>query len=200
MTDAAISPRSLQCALTFAVECNFNSISIDGDIFTNNTILVLANGATAENDGNGQGSLWEVQGNSIDLVKLVVRDGKGTINVTVSYEGSSYIKDPHRVASRISTSVLVKTALYGEDANWGRVLAATGSVSLCSPLNSNMVSVTFVPSDGSRSLPVLFNGEPEKVDGVRANEILSLEDFEIPVDLGGGEAAETAQYWTCDFS
>lgn len=71
---------------------------------------------------------------------------------------------------------------------------------MSSPLHANKVSVTFVPSDGSIPLPVLINGEPEKVDEARASEILSLEDFEILVDLGGGETAEAAQYWTCDFS
>ncbi|KAJ3749850.1 hypothetical protein DFH05DRAFT_1560885 [Lentinula detonsa] len=71
------------------------------------------------------------------------------------------------------------------DGIWGRVLAATGSVPLSSPLHCpNKVSVASVPSDGMTHLPVLVNGEPEKVDDKRASEILSLEDFEILVDLG----------------
>lgn len=90
--------------------------------------------------------------------------------------------------------------------SWGRILAATGSVPLLpsasgSPapvINPTKVNVTFLPSDGSTALPVLVNGEPEKVDEVRAKEILSMEDFEIVVDLGMGH--EEAQYWTCDFS
>ncbi|KAJ3895622.1 hypothetical protein GG344DRAFT_38530 [Lentinula edodes] len=214
MTDAAISPRSLQRALTYAVERSFNSISVDGDMSTNDTILLLANGAAAEKDGVKLKEIdegtdreafevfkRELTDFTIDLAKLVVRDGEGATKfVTVTVKGAPTYEDAHRVASRISTSALVKTALYGEDANWGRVLAATGSVPLSSPLHANKVSVTFVPSDGSRPLPVLINGEPEKVDEARASEILSLEDFEILVDLGGGEAAETAQYWTCDFS
>ncbi|KAJ3807993.1 Arginine biosynthesis bifunctional protein ArgJ beta chain [Lentinula aff. lateritia] len=214
MTDAAISPRSLQRALTYAVERSFNSISVDGDMSTNDTILLLANGAAAEKDGVKIKEIdeetdreafevfkRELTDFTIDLAKLVVRDGEGATKfVTVTVKGAPTYEDAHRVASRISTSALVKTALYGEDANWGRVLAATGSVPLSSPLHANKVSVTFVPSDGSIPLPVLVNGEPEKVDEARASEILSLEDLEILVDLGGGEAAETAQYWTCDFS
>lgn len=89
--------------------------------------------------------------------------------------------------------------------SWGRILAATGSIpqSLSSPLHPDKVSVTFVPSSSSPNatpLPVLVNGEPEKVDEVRASEKLALNEFEIVVDLGGGEESEVAKYWTCDFS
>jgi len=116
-------------------------------------------------------------------------------------------QDAHNVASRISTSALVKTALYGEDANWGRILAATGSVPLlpsatgapAPTIDPTKVNVTFIPSDGTNPLPVLVNGEPEEVDEIRAKEILSLEDFEILVDLGLRGDGE-ARYWTCDFS
>lgn len=74
--------------------------------------------------------------------------------------------------------------------------AATGVVPAIDPTK---VNVTFVPSDGSSALPVLVNGEPEKVDEVRAKEILTLEDFDVLVDIGMGGEGE-AQYWTCDFS
>jgi len=104
----------------------------------------------------------------------------------------------------------VKTALYGEDANWGRILAATGSVpllpssSLSSPspsvVDPTKVSVTFIPSDGSSRLPVLVKGEPEVVDELRAKEILQEEDFELEVDLGLEGTDGEARYWTCDFS
>lgn len=82
--------------------------------------------------------------------------------------------------------------------SWGRVLAATGSLPLSRPLSPTSVSVSFVPSDNSPALPVLVNGEPEKVDEVRAKEILEEEAFEVLVELGMG--SEEARYWTCDFS
>jgi hypothetical protein len=82
--------------------------------------------------------------------------------------------------------------------SWGRILSAAGSISIPG-LNPAKVSVTFLPSDNTASLPVLVNGEPENVDEVRAKEILSLEDFGICVDLGG-LGNEEATYWTCDFS
>ncbi|KIK67679.1 hypothetical protein GYMLUDRAFT_54455 [Collybiopsis luxurians FD-317 M1] len=215
MTDAAVSPKSLQRALTYAVDRSFNSISVDGDMSTNDTILLLANGAAAKRqDGAALEEIDEEKDKegyelfrkeltefAIDLAKLVVRDGEGATKfVTVTVKGAPTYEDAHRVASRISTSALVKTALFGQDANWGRILAATGSISLSAPLHPNKVSVTFVPSDGTTPLPVLINGEPEKVNEERASEILALEDLEIVVDLGGGEGTEVAKYWTCDFS
>ncbi|TFK44216.1 Arginine biosynthesis bifunctional protein ArgJ beta chain [Crucibulum laeve] len=223
LTDAAISPRSLQSALTYAVDRSFNSISVDGDMSTNDTIIVLANGAAAplvdsnvrEIDEETDKDSYEVFKTELtefakDLAKLVVRDGEGATKfVTVTVRGAPTYKDAHNIASRISTSALVKTALYGEDANWGRILAATGSIPLTTPspyaapptINPLTVSVTFIPADGSAPLPVLINGEPENVDEVRAKEILQHEDFEILVDLGMGGGPETeAKYWTCDFS
>ncbi|KAI0761850.1 arginine biosynthesis bifunctional protein ArgJ beta chain [Trametes elegans] len=208
-TDAAVSPRSLQSALTYAVDRSFNSISVDGDMSTNDTVVVLANGAAtateeAEIDeerdpGAHETFKQELTAFATDLAKLVVRDGEGATKfVTVSVNGAATYADAHRVASRISTSALVKTALFGEDANWGRVLAATGSISLSTPLDPTRVNVSFIPADGSAPLPLLVNGEPEKVDEVRAKEIISQEDLEIKVELGIG--SESAKYWTCDLS
>ncbi|KAI9062617.1 arginine biosynthesis bifunctional protein ARG7 [Trametes sanguinea] len=208
-TDAAVSPRSLQSALTYAVDRSFNSISVDGDMSTNDTIIVLANGAAtaadeAEIDKERDPAAYETFKQELtsfaaDLAKLVVRDGEGATKfVTVTVEGAPTYEDAHRVASRISTSALVKTALFGEDANWGRILAATGSIPLSAPLDPTRVNVSFIPADGTTPLPLLVNGEPEKVDEIRAKEIISQEDLEIKVELGIG--SESAQYWTCDFS
>ncbi|CCM00733.1 uncharacterized protein FIBRA_02773 [Fibroporia radiculosa] len=211
MTDAAVSPRSLQSALTYAVDRSFNSISVDGDMSTNDTIVVLANGAAAgpqdEIDEERDRERYEAFRDELttfaaDLAQLVVRDGEGatkfvTISVEAGYGAATY-EDAHQIASRISTSALVKTALYGEDANWGRVLAATGSVPLSVPLDPTKVSVSFIPTDGTPALPLLVSGEPEKVDEVRAKKILSVEDLEIQVQIGTGK--ESAKYWTCDFS
>ncbi|TFK64753.1 Arginine biosynthesis bifunctional protein ArgJ beta chain [Pluteus cervinus] len=226
LTDAPVSSKSLQSALTYAVERSFNSISVDGEMSTNDTILVLANGA-AQDSSNAALKVEEIDEETnkegyevfkkeltefaIDLAKLVVRDGEGATKfVTVTVKNAPTYPDAHRVASRISTSALVKTALYGEDANWGRILSATGSVPLSSSpsgipleIDPKKVSVTFIPSDGSSPLPVLINGEPEKVDEARAKEILVKEDLEVEVDLGMeqvGEEEGLARYWTCDFS
>lgn len=83
--------------------------------------------------------------------------------------------------------MLVKTALHGEDANWGRILCAIGYSNPDFAVDPLTVSVSFIPADGSAELKLLINGEPEKVDEVRAKEILSMEDLEISVTLGLGQ-------------
>ncbi|KAG9318949.1 arginine biosynthesis ArgJ [Chiua virens] len=219
LTDAPVSPKSLQSALSYAVDRSFNSISIDGDMSTNDTIIVLANGAghntntsnpTEIDESTDPQGYLEFRDNltafAIDLAKLVVRDGEGATKfVGVCVENAASYADAHRIASTISTSALVKTALYGEDANWGRILSSTGSTPLSTPLDPLLVSVSFVPSPTSSNptpLILLKNGEPVGVDEARASEILGEEDFEIKVDLGGQGVGgtEEARYWTCDFS
>ena len=156
LTDAAVSPRSLQWARTYAIERSFNSISIDGEMSTNDTIVVPANGAGAashpsattveeidEESDKGSYEIFkeELTAFAVDLAKLVVRDGEGatkfvTLAVDVSIrvfmfggvilivmQGAHTYSDTHKVASRISTSALVKTALYGEDAKYALLYA-----------------------------------------------------------------------------
>ncbi|KAH9026400.1 arginine biosynthesis bifunctional protein ARG7 [Lactarius pseudohatsudake] len=193
----ASRPRRCRRRWTMPCSARFNAISVDGDMSTNDTVVLFANGAAE--DAGDSGEIDETRDRAAfvrfrdgltefmqELAQLVVRDGEGATKfVTVSVEGASSYEDAHKIASKISTSALVKTALYGEDANWGRVLAATGE---------RVVR----PTDGSPVLPLLVNGEPEKVDEVRAKEILSAEDLEVRVELGLG--SESAKYWTCDFS
>ncbi|VDC06063.1 unnamed protein product [Peniophora sp. CBMAI 1063] len=207
-TDAPVSPEGLQAALQRASDRSFNSISVDGDMSTNDTVALFANGAAAPTDmpeiEASSGEAFEkfteaLTGVMSELAQLVARDGEGATKfVTLSVEGGATYEDAHAVASRVATSPLVKTALYGEDANWGRVLAATGSIPLSKPLDPTRVSVSLVPADGSKNLPLLTNGEPENVDEVRAKEILSEEDVEIRIELGAG--SESAKFWTCDYS
>ncbi|KAI5888475.1 arginine biosynthesis protein ArgJ [Schizophyllum commune H4-8] len=206
VTDAAVAPKALQKALAYAVDRSFNSISVDGDMSTNDTIVALANGAAGGQELTAEDPAFpvfqeELKDFTVQLAQLVVRDGEGATKfVTVSVKNAPTYEDAHKIASKISTSALVKTALFGEDANWGRVLAATGSVPLSNgaAIDTTKVNVTFIPSDGTARLPLLVNGEPEKVDEDRAKEILSLEDIEVEVDLGLG--SQEAKYWTCDLS
>ena len=106
-------------------------------------------------------------------------------------------EDAKKVASTISTSPLVKTALYGKDANWGRILCATGYAGV--PVEPTKTNVSFVPVDGTPELKLLVNGEPENVDEERASEILAEEDVVINVSLGTG-GGQSAKFWTCDLS
>lgn len=102
------------------------------------------------------------------------------------------------MASTVSTSSLVKTALAGEDANWGRILCAVGYSQPGFEIDTSKVSVSFVPVDGSEPLKLLVNGEPEQVDESRAAELLKEEDLQILIDLGIGN--ESSTYWTCDLT
>jgi glutamate N-acetyltransferase/amino-acid N-acetyltransferase len=205
-TDAPITATPLQSLLTSAITKSFNSISIDGDTSTNDTVAILANGAaggepitsTSSEDFKAmQGVLTEF---AIDLAKLVVRDGEGATKfVTIKVEKAKSYDDAKRVASTIARSPLVKTALYGKDANWGRILCATGYAEGVSSIVPEETSVSFVPADGSAELKLLVRGEPEQVDEARAAEILKDEDLNIVVRLSE-KFEESAVVWTCDFS
>lgn len=218
-TDAAVEPAALQSLLKHAVNRSFNSISIDGDTSTNDTIAVLANGAAggeivrapsgAEPSADYQALQTVLTEFSQQLSQLVVRDGEGATKfVTVRVRNSPDYESARLIASTIARSPLVKTALYGRDANWGRILCAIGYTQGVQDgtVVPERTSVSFRPVDGSPILKLLVNGEPESVDEERASVILQNEDLEIEVDLGGGEkgaagcGGEDAVYWFCDFS
>ncbi|KAI4612267.1 hypothetical protein J4E83_007820 [Alternaria metachromatica] len=205
-TDAPVAPYLLRQALVAAIGKSFNSISIDGDTSTNDTVAILANGAAGGQpitsaDSKDFAAFQKVLTDfSIDLAKLVVRDGEGATKfVTIKVTNAASYKDAHRVASTIARSPLVKTALYGKDANWGRILCATGYAEGVDSVVPEETSVSFVPTDGSEELKLLVKGEPEQVDENRAAKILEAEDLEIKVRLSEKEGEE-AVFWTCDFS
>lgn len=205
-TDAPIAPAPLQSLLTAAIDKSFNSISIDGDTSTNDTVALLANGAAggtpiADSTSPDYAAMQETLTTfAADLAKLVVRDGEGATKfVTIRVTNAASYTDAKRVASTIARSPLVKTALYGKDANWGRVLCATGYAEGVESVVPEQTSVSFVPTDGSPELKLLVRGEPEAVDEARAAQILEAEDLEILVRLSEREGEE-AVYWTCDFS
>ncbi|KAJ2327957.1 glutamate N-acetyltransferase [Coemansia sp. RSA 2681] len=206
-TDAHVTQQALDRALAFAVARSFNAISIDGDTSTNDTIAVLANGAAAaakecpliDVDSEGfagfQETLTEFMAN---LAGLVVRDGEGATKfITIDVNGAHSFEDAKRVASAIATSSLVKTAFYGQDANWGRILCAVGYAGV--PIDTSTVGMSLWPGDGSDPLVLVRDGEPQlPLDEVRAAEILRLEEVRVCVELGLG--AESARMYTCDLS
>ncbi|PWN18125.1 arginine biosynthesis protein ArgJ [Microstroma glucosiphilum] len=233
-TDAPIAPAALQSALEYAVERSFNCISVDGDMSTNDTILALANGAAAEGlkeieEGSEEYTAFaeELRSFCEELAKLIVRDGEGAEKfVEITVKNAPTRQHAHSIASSISTSALVKCALHGSDANWGRILCAVGYAPL--PTNTDganeaqgwsidpqKVTVKFLPAKGAsqgEELVVLLDGAPQKVDEEAAGRLLQQEDICISVDLQGGQwsgggaaasakqATEEATYWTCDFS
>lgn len=211
-TDAPIPAKTLQSLLTHAVDRSFNAISVDGDTSTNDTLAFLANGAaggdpiTSLAPEDGKALVEIVTAFTQQLSQLVVRDGEGATKfVRVRVVNSTSFADARKVASTIARSPLVKTALYGKDANWGRILCAVGYTEGLSAgaVVPEKTSVSFVPTDGSEVLKLLVRGEPESVDEKRAGKILEEEDLEILVDLGGGQGGagkEETSYWFCDLS
>ena len=145
VTDAAIEPAALAALLREAVEVSFNSVSVDGDTSTNDTVLVLANGASAYGERGELGSVENAPLRShsptlsyvdfasaltslcTDLAQQIARDGEGATKfITVRVEGAASDADARAAAKAVANSPLVKTAFYGGDANWGRILAAVG--------------------------------------------------------------------------
>lgn len=209
VTDLPIESKTLQKMLTYATSRSFNCISVDGDMSTNDTICMIANGAIETEEINETSGAYaqiqeQVTGFAQQLAQLVVRDGEGSTKfVTVNVRNSLTFKDAKTIAESISNSMLVKTALYGQDANWGRILCAIGYAKLdnVKSLDENKINVSFVATDNSepRELKLVVNGVPQlDIDEARASELLALNDLEVLVDLGTG--SETAQFWTCDLS
>lgn len=204
-TDADVHPDSLQIALTRAVDKSFNRITVDGDMSTNDTVLCLANGAAGNetlihDTHSADFALFEDQLTqfALRLAQLIVRDAEGATKfVEVKVIGAENEEDAIKVAETIATSTLVKCALNGEDANWGRILCAVG-YSQVKSINPKKVSVKFV-SETEPPLELMVKGEPEKVDEARASEILREEDLKILVDLGNDGGPE-ASYFTSDLS
>ena len=189
-TDALVDAEFLKIAVKEASRKSFNRISIDGDTSTNDMFLVLANGASGI-EPSPEEFVAELTEISIFLAKQIVADGEGATKiVSIKVQNAASEDDAERAAKTIATSALVKTALYGNDANWGRVLAAAGRS-----------GATFVPERVSLrfdSLLLLQNGTPVAFDEAKALAILNKPELEIVLDLAAGAA--NAEVWTCDFS
>lgn len=204
ITDAPIEAKTLDTMLRKSVNKSFNCISVDGDMSTNDTILALSNGQSGgEVITEQSGEIYDIfekqfKEIAIELAKLVVRDGEGATKfITINVKNAKNDEEAKKAANSISNSALVKTAMFGKDANWGRILCAIGYANV--DVDTTKTNVSFVPTDGTEELKLLVNGEPQPVDEERASEILELEDLQIEVDLGvAGEGK--CQFWTCDLS
>ncbi|KAI8819339.1 ArgJ family protein [Fimicolochytrium jonesii] len=208
-TDAKLSKKALDAATKYAADRSFNAISIDGDTSTNDTFAVLANGASASAtliDDISSPEFLEFRDNltsfAADLAKLIVRDGEGATKfVEIRIKGAKTFVDARKVSSTIATSPLVKTALYGKDANWGRIICAVGYSEIAG-LNPDKVSLHVSSSSAANgsneSIHLFKDGAPYESDEDKAARILENEDLLLSVDLGMGK--EEATMYTCDFS
>lgn len=208
-TDAPVTPKALSQILTYSVDRSFNSISVDGDSSTNDTIIAIANGAaggpqidsTADCAESFSALRSEITLFAQTLAQLVVRDGEGATKfIKIIVKDALSYKDAKEVSVTVANSSLFKTAMFGSDANWGRILCAVGYADVSNnSVNVQKTSVSFIPSDDPEPFQLLVNGEPQNVDEERAAEILKKEDLVVEIDLGTGGGQE-AQFWTCDLS
>jgi glutamate N-acetyltransferase/amino-acid N-acetyltransferase len=193
-TDADVPSPILQRALREAVDVTFNAITIDGDTSTNDTVCLLASGASrVKVDPRVYpafvAALCEVCGT---LARAIVRGGEGATKlVSIAATGAASAADARRAAQTMANSLLVKTAIHGGDPNWGRLLAAAGRAGVAFDADHATVRVGPV---------VLFkDGVPFDQRAPDAAAYLSGSDIDIEVDLGVG-GPHSATIWTCDLS
>jgi glutamate N-acetyltransferase/amino-acid N-acetyltransferase len=191
MTDASIDAAALQKALKSAVDQSFNSISVDGDTSTNDTVLVMASGK-AENAPKSDLADFQRALDRVcrDLAWMIVRDGEGATRVMeVRVTGARSEKDAKLAAHAIATSPLVKTAVHGGDPNWGRIVGALGRSG--ARFSTKRVSVSAGP------IVLMKDGSPAKYAEKDAAKVFSRERIPLTIDLGGGSG--TALVLSCDF-
>lgn len=192
-TDYPLEPGEAIEFLRPAVDASFNAISVDGECSTNDTVILLANGAsgverTPESDAEFAACVRTVCG---ELAKQIVADGEGaTVLAEIAVRGAATESEARAIAERVATSPLVKTALHGHDANWGRIAAAAGSAKFdggYAHLDPDKLTIVI---DG---VPVLVSGSPSGDEPVLANGHCAIE-----LDLALGDGAAT--YLTTDLS
>ena len=200
ITDASISSSLLQKMLGLAVEDTFNMISVDGDTSTNDTCLVLATGASSApliNEGSSDEAVFKEALDYVlmTLATLITKDGEGAGKfIEVKVEGAKSKKDAKTLARSIISSNLVKTAFFGSDANWGRVLCAMGYSGAA--FNPDDVSLVFSSCKGS--VEVFKDGHPATFSEEKAKMILQEKSVCVLAVLKDGDEKATA--WGCDLT
>jgi glutamate N-acetyltransferase/amino-acid N-acetyltransferase len=194
-TDARLPASLLQEALARAVAHSFNRVTIDGDTSTNDMCLLLASGM-GQGEISRQGSAFEdfveaLTRLCVSLSKEIARDGEGATKlVEIIVRGAATEAGAHRIAKTVAESPLVKTALFGSDPNWGRLLMAAGRAGV--PLDPNQIEVRI----GDHI--VCSEGQSVEFDRLGAHHYLTGQEIQIVLDLNMGE--EVATVWTCDYS
>ena len=195
MTDIGASPDVLQEMLQASVQRSFNRITVDGDTSTNDTVLLMAGGncGVAVSSG-GQKQVFQSVLDDVlmNLAKWLVKDAEGATKlIEINVIGALSGQDAHQIVDTVAHSNLVKTAFFGEDANWGRILAAVGRAGV--PVDPDKIDIRFGP------VLMVQNGMGcGKQAEARATEILQHPEFDITIDLKLGDGS--ASMFTCDFS
>ena len=197
VTDAAVPNAILDRALKTAVQTSFNRIVVDGDMSTNDTLLVLANGAAGVAIDDEVVFIQALSDVCVQLAQAIVRDGEGATKfVTLEVTGASDAATARTVARQIATSALVKTAFYGADPNWGRIVCAAGYSGV--DLDQSRLSLWLVDAAGSVVMQLVAAGQPTAYDEPAAIALMQGPEWGIRLDLGMGNTS--TQVWTCDLS
>ena len=195
-TDADIDGVLLQDALSEVIEHSLNMISIDGDMSTNDMAIVLANGAAGNPKITEKNAAYETFKETLlalcqGISEKIAADGEGATKfITVHVKGAASFADAKTVGMSVANSPLVKTAFFGEDPNWGRVICAVGYAGV--PMDPNHTTVKF------GDIPVYVDGMGASYDADALRAVMTAHDIVVEVDLNDGDAE--AKVWTCDFS
>ena len=199
-TDAAISPALLQKALSGDIANTFNMVSVDGDTSTNDMVTVLANGMAqnpeiTEENADFATFMKALNTVTVALCRMIAGDGEGATKLLeCNVTGAKDIPTAKTVAKSVICSSLLKAAMFGADANWGRVLCAIGYSG--ADVDVNTVDVSFRSLKGE--IAVCKNGAGVEFSEEKAKEILLEKEIEILISLGKGEGFATA--WGCDLT
>ena len=199
-TDCAISPEMLQSALSEDVKTSFNMVSVDGDTSTNDMVSVMANGLAGNAEITRGGAEFDafceaLHAVTVKLCRMIAKDGEGATKlITCNVTGASDSETAKVVAKAVICSSLVKAAMFGSDANWGRVLCAIGYSG--ADVDVEKVDVSFVSAAGS--VQVCRNGAGIEFSEELAKKVLLEDEVDIDVDLNSGDGC--AQAWGCDLT
>jgi glutamate N-acetyltransferase/amino-acid N-acetyltransferase len=195
MTDIQATPNVLQNMLKKAAEKSLNRITVDGDTSTNDTVLLLANGhsGVALDDSEQQDCFQALLDDvMLSLAKWLVKDAEGATKlVEIIVSGADSKQGAHQIANTVANSPLFKTALFGEDANWGRILAAVGRSGI--PVDPHKIDILF----GSTLMVKNGAGCGQGAEA-EASKVLKQDEFSITINLNQGPAADSV--YTSDFS
>ena len=201
-TDAAVEQKVLQAALNEAVANSFNRITVDGDMSTNDTVLVLANGLAGNKKfklNGAEGKLFQTALNHVclELAKKIVRDGEGVHRVvTVRVNGAKTIQDADAAARAVANSALVKTSWHGGDPNWGRIIDAIGYSS--ATVVEEKIDIGYSATGGKTILWSLKRGQPTPATFKQLCAAVAPKEFELLINLNLGKA--NAVMYACDLT
>ncbi len=201
VSDIAIDPKLLDEALRIAVDKSFNMITVDGDTSTNDMVAVMCNGKAGneiitEKDANYDLFLSHLEKLCTHLAKLIISDGEGSTKL-VEYrtKGAKSESNARQIVRTVSNSNLVKTAIFGSDPNWGRIVAAAGRSGVL--FNPEKVDL-FIGTDMNKMIPVLRQGQPVADVREKLRKTMISSTIIIVIDLNQGESEAVG--WGSDFS